>query len=69
MAKKETGGTPATMAKNRYNAKAYDQIHLTVPKGQKAVIDKEIRKLGYKSRNEFVVTAIEEKIKRDSAGR
>lgn len=57
----KTGGTPATKAKNKYNAKAYDQFLVTVPTGQKAEIDKEAKKQGYKSRNEFVVAAIEEK--------
>lgn len=47
--------------KNKYNAKAYDQFLVTVPTGQKAEIDKEAKKQGYKSRNEFIVAAIEEK--------
>ena len=34
---------------------------VTVPTGQKAEIDREAKKQGYKSRNEFVVAAIEEK--------
>ncbi len=61
MAEEKTGGTPATKAKNKYNAKAYDQFLVTVPTGQKAEIDREAKKQGYKSRNEFVVAAIEEK--------
>lgn len=61
MAEEKTGGTPATKAKNKYNAKAYDQFLVTVPTGQKAEIDKEAKKQGYKSRNEFIVAAIEEK--------
>lgn len=61
LAEEKTGGTPATKAKNKYNAKAYDQFLVTVPTGQKAEIDKEAKKQGYKSRNEFVVAAIEEK--------
>ena len=40
----KTGGTPATKAKNKYNAKAYDQFLVTVPTGQKAEIDKEAKK-------------------------
>lgn len=61
LAEEKTGGTPATKAKNKYNAKAYDQFLVTVPTGQKAEIDKEAKKQGYKSRNEFIVAAIEEK--------
>lgn len=61
LAEEKTGGTSATKAKNKYNAKAYDQFLVTVPTGQKAEIDKEAKKQGYKSRNEFIVAAIEEK--------
>lgn len=61
LAEEKTGGTPATKAKNKYNAKAYDQFLVTVPTGQKAEIDEEAKRQGYKSRNEFVVAAIEEK--------
>ena len=61
LAEEKTGGTPATKTKNKYNAKAYDQFLVTVPTGQKAEIDKEAKKQGYKSRNEFIVAAIEEK--------
>ena len=61
LAEEKIGGTPATKAKNKYNAKAYDQFLVTVPTGQKAEIDEEAKRQGYKSRNEFVVAAIEEK--------
>ena len=44
MAEEKTGGTPATKAKNKYNAKAYDQFLVTVPTGQKAEIDREAKK-------------------------
>ena len=57
----ETKAKASTIAKNKYNAKAYDQFLVTVPTGQKAEIDKEAKKQGYKSRNEFIVAAIEEK--------
>ena len=40
MEEKKTGGTAATRAKNKYNAKNYDQFLVTVPAGQKAEIDK-----------------------------
>lgn len=64
MAEEKTGGTPATRAKNKYNAKAYDQFLVTVPIGQKAEIDKIAKEQGYSSRNEFVVAAINEKKER-----
>ena len=40
MEERKTGGTAATRAKNKYNAKNYDQFLVTVPAGQKAEIDK-----------------------------
>lgn len=61
---KRTGGKPATRAKNKYNAKNYDQFLITVPKGQKAEIEKAAEEQGYKSRNEFIVAAINEKKER-----
>jgi uncharacterized protein (DUF1778 family) len=61
MAEERTGGTPATRAKNKYNAKAYDQFLVTVPIGEKAEIDRAAKEQGYSSRNEFVVAAINEK--------
>ncbi len=61
MAEEKQGGTPATKAKNKYNAKTYDQFLVTVPSGEKAEIDKAAKDQGYSSRNEFVVAAINEK--------
>ena len=34
----EKQGTSATRAKNKYNEKAYDNIHLVVAKGEKELI-------------------------------
>ena len=58
-------GTAATRAKNKYNAKAYDRISIIVPAGEKDVMDGGIKKLGYASRNEFIVAAIKEKLERE----
>lgn len=55
------GGKSSTRAKNKYNAKAYDQFLVTVPAGEKEEIDRVAAGQGYKSRNEFVVAAINEK--------
>ena len=55
-------GAAANKAKAKYNAKAYDQMMVNVPKGQRAVIDEAARKLGYRSRNEFIMAAINEKM-------
>lgn len=58
----ERRGTSATRAKNKYNKKTYDSFLVFLPTGKKAEIDKAVKELGYKSRNEFIVTAINEKI-------
>ena len=47
----ERAGTSATKAKNKYNAKAYDNFLVVVPKGQKNEIDAKAKELGYKSRD------------------
>ena len=59
-------GTASTRAKNRYNAKNYDQFIITVPIGEKAHIDQVAKEQGYKSRNEFIVTAIKEKMQKNN---
>ena len=51
-----------TKSKRKYNSKKYDQFLVTVPKGQQEEITKEAEKQGYKSRNEYVVAAIREKM-------
>ena len=52
-------------ANEKYNAKAYDEIKIRVPKGRKAEIQAHAEAQG-KSLNGFVNEAIEEKIVRDS---
>lgn len=60
-------GTARTKANNKWNAKAYDRINLTVKKGQKELIQAhaEIRS---ESVNGFINRAITEQIKRDKEG-
>lgn len=53
-------------AVNRYMAKAYDRINLTVPKGRKDVIRDHADRLGV-SVNAFIQRAIDETIERDCA--
>lgn len=48
---------------NEYKKKMYDRIELTMPKGQKAIIKEKAASLG-QSANEFIYSAIQEKIKR-----
>lgn len=55
-------GAAANKAKANYNAKAYDQFLITVPKGYKDKITKAATDLGFKSRNEFIVSLIREQI-------
>lgn len=55
------GGKTSSTVKNRYNAKAYDQIPLRVKKGEKEVIQKRAEQLG-KSVNGYIVELIEEDI-------
>lgn len=54
----------ATEAKARYNVKKYDRFLITAPKGMKNDIDFIYSKLGYKSRNDFIVSSVIEKIDR-----
>ena len=61
------GGKNSPESINRYMAKAYDRINLTVPKGQKDVIKAHAEAQG-KSVNGFINEAIEEKMARDKAG-
>lgn len=60
-------GKTSSVVKDRYNAKAYDEIKVRVPKGQKEVIQAHAEAQG-KSVNGFVNEAIEEKMARDKAG-
>lgn len=59
-------GTARTRAQNKYIAKAYDRINLTVPKGKKEIIQAHAEACG-ESVNGFINRAIEEAIERDKA--
>jgi uncharacterized protein (DUF1778 family) len=52
-------------AQNKWIAKAYDRINLTVPKGQKDVIQAHAAKMG-ESVNAFIGRAIRNQIAQDS---
>lgn len=56
-------GTSATRAKNKYNAKAYDNIRILVPKGKKEIIKAAAEGQG-ESLNKFVNNAIDEAMKK-----
>ena len=52
-------------ANEKYNAKAYDEIKVRVPKGRKAELQAHAEKRG-ESLNGFIGRAIEEQVKRDT---
>lgn len=61
MANTEDNRASRTKSKNKYNAKNYDRFSVIVPKGEMQEIDRAAKEQGYKSRNEFVIAAINEK--------
>ena len=52
------GGKTSTASKNKYNAKAYDEIKFRVKKGVKPLL-KELAESQDMSLNEFILTAVE----------
>lgn len=60
-------GTARTKANNKWNAKAYDRVNLTMPKGRKAEIQAYAEAHG-ESVNAFINRAINETMERDSSG-
>lgn len=48
----------STKYKNDFAKEKYDRLILNVPKGQKIIIEKHWRKLGYKSLNSYINTLI-----------
>ncbi|MFB5761013.1 transcriptional regulator [Paenibacillus medicaginis] len=64
MTEENKTGKASTKAKNKYNAANYDRLYPVVPKGQKAVYEAAAKAAGM-SLNDFVVTALDEKIERD----
>ena len=58
------GGKNSPESINRYIAKAYDRINLTVPKGKKDTIKAHAESHG-QSVNSFINEAIDEKMERD----
>lgn len=52
-------------ATNKYIAKAYDRVNLTLPKGRKAELQAHAEQRG-ESLNGFIGRAIDEQVKRDN---
>jgi uncharacterized protein (DUF1778 family) len=57
-------GTARTKANNKWNAKAYDRINLTVPKGEKETIKAHAESNG-ESVNGFINRAIKQTMETD----
>jgi len=55
-------GSASTKAKNKYNKENYDRLYICVKKGEKDLYLDIAKNAGYHSLNEFVVSAIEDKI-------
>lgn len=55
----------SSAVKNRYNAKAYDRINLTVKKGEKEKLKVHAAEYDNGSVNGFIQRAISEQMKRD----
>lgn len=58
-------GTAATAAKNKWNKENLDHYHLTMPKGKKNKYMEAAKIMGYENLSKMIVTAIEEKVKRE----
>ena len=57
-------GKASTKAQNKYIAKAYDRVNLTMPKGKKDAVQAHATQHG-ESVNAFINRAIDEAIERD----
>lgn len=60
------GGKTSAASKNKWMAKAYDRINLTVPKGRKEVIQAQAEAQG-ESVNAYINKAIDQRMERDGA--
>lgn len=58
-------GKASTKAQNKYIAKAYDRVNLTMPKGKKENVQAFAEAHGL-SLNAFINAAIDEKMQRDN---
>lgn len=60
-------GKASTKAQNKYIAKAYDRINLTMPKGKKEIVQAHAESKG-ESVNAFINRAIDDALKQDTTG-
>lgn len=61
------GGRTSAASHNKYIAKAYDRVNLTMPKGKKETIQTHAEARG-ESVNGFINRAIDETMERDTGG-
>ena len=61
---KALGGKASSASKNAWNARNYDRINLTLPKGKKEVVRTHAKDCG-ESVNGFINRAIDEAMERD----
>lgn len=62
---KERKNTQARIdANKRYRDKTYDNLSVAVLKGKREYYKTEAKKLGYTSINQFIISAMDEKIER-----
>lgn len=54
---------------NNFAKEKYDRLNIQVPKGQKAVIERHWRSLGYKSLNSYVNEVIQKDMNKRSGGK
>lgn len=58
-------GAAATKAKNKYRDNNYDRMEVTVPKGMKAAVEERVKEGAARSKNDYVVKALQEKMQRE----
>lgn len=58
-------GAAATKAKNKYRNNKYDRMEVTVPKGMKAAVEERVAEGAARSKNDYVVKALLEKMQRE----
>ena len=51
-------------ANKRYRDKMYDNLSVAIPKGKREYYKEKAKKLGYTSINQFIISAMDEKIER-----
>lgn len=61
------GGKASASSKNKWNAKTYDRVNLTMPKGKKEVIQARAADAG-ESVNAYINRAVDQRMEREEAG-